>query len=191
MRTVVITPPDPVISWSEVAFHLALEEDDDRRPQVERLVAAATAHIDGPDRWLGRAIGEQVLEARFDLTEVGRSMRLRCPPVVELHSVTWLDFNRTEVSGDIADFQLFGAEGAELAPVSGDWPWVGGPRAPEAGRIQYVAGYAVVPEDMKAAILLMVGDMFDQRASVTSWPANSVNMSTTVEHLLSPFRVWA
>lgn len=48
-----------------------------------------------------------------------------------------------------------------------------------------------VPEPIKAAILLMVGDLWHARATVATGAAMAmVPTSTTVEQLLQPFRVY-
>ena len=89
MRVIVITPPAPIVTWEEADQHLRLDGDDEQRDMVERLVKAATQHIDGPDGWLGRALGLQTLEARMggfcDL------IRLPCQPIVDIVSVHYLD----------------------------------------------------------------------------------------------------
>ena len=88
MRVIVITPPAPVVTWEEADQHLRLDGDDEQREMVERLIAAATQHIDGPDGWLGRALGLQTLEARMcgfcDL------IRLSYQPIVDVVSVCLL-----------------------------------------------------------------------------------------------------
>lgn len=187
MRVVVITPADPVISLEEAKEHLkVLASDDDAL--ITSMVAAATAHIDGPDGWLGRSIGVQTLEARFYLPNCS-VIRLPFKPVIGLVSVKYLDFNDVEQTADNADFQLYGAD---LGPVASQWPWEGGSMRREAGRVQYQAGYAVVPAPIRAAILLMVGDLYKFRqTSITGTIASEIPMSTTVTNLLGPFRIWS
>lgn len=66
MRVIVVEPPKPVVTWEEADQHLKLDGDTSQKSFVEGLIAAATAHIDGPDGWLGRALGVQTLEAQVD-----------------------------------------------------------------------------------------------------------------------------
>ncbi len=187
MRVSVVTPPFPIVTWEEADDHLKLDRDSDQRAYVDGLVAAATAHIDGPEGWLGRAIGEQVLEARFSLS-VCDTVRLPCPPVIDLVSVKYLDAGGVEQTAAIDAFELYGAE---LAPVA-SWPWLGGSTRREAGRVRYRAGYALPPAPIKAAILLMVGDLHRFRSTATdmSVAPRAIPMSTTVESLLAPYRVF-
>lgn len=188
MRTVVINPPTPAVTWEDADAHLRLEGDSDQQAYVESLIAAAQAHIDGPSGWLGRAIGVQTLEARFSLPSCG-SIRLPYPPVLELLNVKYLNYAGDEITANLSDFELFGAD---LGPKGASWPWLGGSMQREAGRLQYRAGYSDVPAPIKAAILLMVGDLFHSRATVATGAAmTSVPMTTTVNALLSPYRVYS
>lgn len=198
MRVIVITPPAPVVTWEEADQHLRLDGDDEQRELVERLISAATQHIDGPDGWLGRALGLQTLEARMcgfcDL------IRLPYQPIVDVVSVHYLDGTGQPVLVDTDTYELFGRD---LGCAWGkSWPTPGAYRGyAETVRIRYRAGYAVepdadpivsnVPEPVKAAILLMVGDLWHARATVaTGAVMATVPMSATVENLLQPFRVY-
>lgn len=188
MRVVVITPPAPVVTWDQAKAHLKVD-DDGERTYVEALIAAATSHIDGPGGWLRRSIGQQTLEARFDLTSCSRSLRLRFGSVIELVSVSYLDVNGIEQTASNADFALYGDD---LAPAGDVFPWEGASIKREAGRVRYKAGFADVPAAITAAILLMVGDLYRFRTTATDTNQTpvSIPMSTTVETLLMPWRLF-
>lgn len=186
MRVTVITPPDPaeVVSLEEAKLHLHVTHDDEDA-LILLYIAAALAHIDGPGGWLGRTIGLQTLEARMD--GFCSIIRLPYPELIDVESVTYLDAAGTEQMLDTADFEIFGNC---IAPAYGkSWPSARSSR--EAVRIQYEAGYETVPEAIRAAILLMVGDLHKNRAAVvTGTIAAAIPMSTTVENLLAPYRVY-
>lgn len=191
MRIVVVTPPAPVVTWEEADAHLKLDGDTTQQDEVEAMIAAATAVIDGPTGWLGRAIGVQTLEARFDKLYPDCGVYLPYAPVNALVSVKYLDADDVEQTADLADFDLFGSE---LYPRKGRWAWAGGSSRREAVRVRYEAGYATIPAPIRAAILLMVGDLYRFRDSVAmggTGGAVEVPMTTTVSNLLWPFRVWA
>ncbi|BCI70005.1 hypothetical protein SPKIRA_08350 [Sphingomonas paucimobilis] len=187
MRVFVITPPEPVISWQDVDAHLKLDGDVEQAALVEGYVAAATGHIDGPDGWLGRSIGVQTLEARCDALTCGNCIRLPFPPVIELVSVSYLDATGVEQMADLDEFEVMGRD---LVASGSEWPWIGGSTRREAVRIRYRAGYETIPAPIKAAILLMVGDLYRNRETVSAGAMTQVPMSTTVENLLAPFRVF-
>ncbi len=201
MRVSVITPPAPIVTWEEADQHLRLDGDEEQRPMVERLIAAASAHIDGPGGWLGRAFGLQTLEAYLpSFGCIGIALPYR--PIVDIVSINYVDGAGDAASMSAAAFEL---RGQVLHPAwPNPWPsaqWRGCDG--ETVRIRYRAGYVVdpdadpvvqnVPEPIRHAILLMVGDMykFTETASDMNPSLVSIPMSTTVEHLLSPFRVWS
>ncbi|NTS64161.1 phage gp6-like head-tail connector protein [Sphingomonas sp. HHU CXW] len=195
MRVLVITRPDPVVSLADAKAHCKVE-DDSEDALIKAYVAAATSHIDGPDGWLGRALGVQVLEARCGAA-CGDTIRLPFPPVVELVSISYLDADGVEQMGDLADVEVLGRD---LVAAS-SWPWVGGSSRREAVRIRYRAGYPVddsgdsprstLPAAIRAAILLMTDDLYRNRGTVSPGTVTAVPMSTPVENLLAPFRVYA
>ena len=199
MRVVVVTPPAPVVTWEEAEQHLRLDGDVEQKPMVERLIAAATAHVDGPQGWLGRALGLQTLETFLPAFGV-TSICLPYPPAVDIVSVDYVDSGGETVAMEEADYELRGPMLRRAWPKS--WPSAQGRGGDgETVRIRYRAGYAVdpdadpivsnVPEPIKAAILLMVGDLWHARATVATGAAMAmVPMSATVEHLLQPFRVY-
>lgn len=201
MRTIVITPPStPWVTWEEADAHLGLLGDDDQQLYVEGLIDAACASIDGPGGWLGRALGPQVLEARFGCFTAD-PLRLPYPPVIDIVSVKYLDSDGAEQTLDAAEYELMGAE---LLPAwDKSWPSIAS-RA-EAVRVRYRAGYAAdpgaeplpdplvpaVPAPIKAAVLQMVGDMFNFRETVvTGTIATAIPHSAVVDALLAPYRVY-
>ena len=184
MRVVVVTPPGPVIDLDRAKRHLEVEHDD-RDDLIAGMIATATAHIDGPDGWLGRAIGVQTLEARLDAFEAAGTF-LPYRPVIDIVSVKYLDASGVEQTVSADDYDL---SGVQVAPAwSKGWPEGRGSR--ESVRIRYRAGYETVPAPIISAILLMVGDLWRNRDTVAAAGAVRVPMSTTVENLLQPFRVY-
>lgn len=184
MRVFVVTPPDPVVSYADAVARLRLASDGEQA-DVEAMIAAATATIDGPGGWLGRSIGVQTLEARLD-TFCG-DLKLPYPPIADVMSVKYIDAAGTLQTVSPSDYYLAGA----------DFCWADGFSPPatkaqrEAVRIQYDAGYEDVPPNILAAILLMVGDLYANReTAVVGTVTAAVPMSTTVEALLAPSRVF-
>jgi len=189
MRLIVVTPPAPFVAIADVRQHLRLGDDDSQDALVSAYIAAACESIDGPLTWLGRAIGMQTIEAR--LPAAGSCIRLPGKTVNELVSIAYLDAAGAEQSADIAGFDLLGAD---LFVPGSLWPWAAGISHPEGVRIRYKAGYQPdrVPAPIKVAVMLMVGDLFQNRETVAvGVSASAVPMSTTVETLLGPYRVFA
>jgi len=195
MRVAVVVPPAPVVALAMAKAHLRVDGDDSDQ-LIAAYVAAATAHIDGPDGWLGRAIGPQTLRATFN--GFGDCL-LPLPqgPLIDIVSIKYDDGDGVEQTVSPADYTL-DRRGA-LRAFGTAWPSA---RAwPDSVRIIYRAGYvadvdadplvASPPPAIVAAILLMTGDLFSNRETgVIGTISGAVQMSTTVENLLAPYRVW-
>lgn len=198
MRPFVVTPPAPIVAWEEADAHLRLDGDEDQRTMVERLVKTATSHIDGPGGWLNRALGPQTIEVR--MCGFGNGLiRLPYAPVIDIVSAHYLDGLGQPQLIDPAAYELFGDVLGNAWGQS--WPTPGAYRGrAETVRIQYRAGFAVdpaadpvvhnVPEPIRHAILLMVGDMYRFPETVAEGTVGVVPMSTTVENLLQPFQIY-
>ena len=168
MSIVVVTPPEPVVSFAEVSKHLVDLPAEDQA-YVEALTAAATAWIDGPAGWLGRAIGEQTLEYRGDCWPC----RLPFPPSIEVEEAA--------VAG-------IAIEGVTVQPDGR----LSRPAALGAGEvvILYRAGYATAPAPIKIAIMMLVAQWYTTRAAAVVG-ATPTEMPFAVDALLGPYRVYA
>lgn len=190
MRVAVVTPPAPVVTWEEADAHLKLDGDVEQQALVEGMVAAATGHIDGPDGWLGRAIGVQTLEMRLPAFGTCGAIALPYPPAIAIEGVEYVDQAGETVALGEAGFELSGNMLRPAWPASfpsSAWRGAGG----ETVRVRWSAGYEVLPPAIRIAILMMTGDLFKFREStVTGTIASSIPMSASVQALLAPFRVW-
>jgi uncharacterized phiE125 gp8 family phage protein len=196
MRVFVVTPPAPVVTWEEADEHLRLDGDTDQQPYIEGLLAAATGHLDGPDGWLGRALGVQTLEARLDWFGC-LPITLPFPPLIDLVSVKYIDADGVEQTLATDQYVVRGNRFWPAYDVTFPTPR----NEPEAVRIRYRAGYvqdamadplvAALPAPIRAAVLLMTEDLYKNRGgTIVGRSVAAVPMSTTVENLLGPFRVY-
>jgi uncharacterized phiE125 gp8 family phage protein len=200
MRARVVTAPAAIVSYEEAVARLRLSGSADEKEDVEAMIAAATGNIDGPQGWLGRSIGPQTLEVDFDGFD-DLANDLPFGPVIAIDAVSYLDAAGVRHDIAAAGYELLGDR---LVPAIGSsWPastyWATDGRA--ATRVRYRAGYVVdsaanplvaaIPAPIKAAVLLMVGDLYANRDTTSgNTAAVAVPMSVTVETLLSPFRKW-
>lgn len=194
----IIEPPQPFLSLERVKAHLNVEaEDTEFDGLISAYVASAVAWLDGPEGWLGRCLGEQVLEVS-SCSLLG--MRVPLPPVMEVISVICTDGDGVERIMPSSDYRLFpnGALWTRNVPVlSGD---------PDSVKVRYRAGYPdrvtppegedgeerrepTVPMPIQQAILLLVGQWFKTRENVITGTIATA-MPFSVEALLSPYRVW-
>lgn len=178
MQTVVATPPEALLTAATVRARLGLPADvvDDT---IDALVAAATGVIDGPPGWLGRCLGKQTLELQAEFfpgcgfpfadgaPAVWRAyaanggydptIRLSCPPIISVDSITYIDGGGAEQTLDAAAYVL---SGRYLTPAYGlGWPT--SRQQPDAVRIRYTAGYddGKVPAPILQAIVMGVAKL--------------------------------
>lgn len=186
MKVVVIEAPEPVVSIEEAMLHCKVEEPLDQ-PLVQAYIDAATAWLDGPAGWLGRALGVQVLE--WQLCEWPcPGQPLPFPPQIEVISVTYIDPDGTEQTWPIPTPLYFD-----------DMPAVRGREGDI--KIRYRAGYGeltgspatlknAIPKPIAVAILLLVSHWYQNRDAVTVGAAPA-QLPLGVEALLSSYRVWS
>ncbi|MFC5421956.1 hypothetical protein ACFPOB_20550 [Bosea eneae] len=203
--TVVITPPGALLSPAEIREQLLLPASVSDGA-LTRLIKVATQEVDGPDGWLGRALGEQVLELRDDRFPASwcDGLRLYCEPIGAIVSVTYDDAAGVAQTIDPADYEKHGA--ALFARRGFSWPTTS--NRPESVRVRYHAGQpgTDVPERIKHAIALRVGRLYRFAVSdpslkkevvegvgSTEWDlsgAGALVADRAIADLLGPCRIW-
>lgn len=131
-RAIVVVPPEPVVTPADVPGDHAADD-----ATVAALIAAATAEIDGPAGWLGRAIGPQTIELRGDGFWWCNGLMLPYPPAIGAVSLVYLDGAEAEQTVSPADYGLAGQH--LYAKSTFSTPTVG-PQY-EGVRLRYRAGY--------------------------------------------------
>lgn len=184
MHVTVIEPPDPLVTRTEAKRHLRVDlanTDDDAL--IDGLIAGACGLVDGPGASLGRSIGEQTLEARFD--EFGADdIVLPYGPILSVTSVKYLDGLNVEQTVGTDIYQRL-SDGRVRLVTGAAWPTIFDDE--EAVRVRYVAGYEDIPAPVKSAVLLMVGYLYANREASTE----DALQSGAVAALLAPYRVWS
>lgn len=191
-----VAPALDLWSTAEVKSHLNVTFGDD-----DTLIGAirdtVQQYLDGFTGYLGRCLLTQTW--RQDLACFPGDDRLRLPfrPVSAVSGITYYDSNNTTQT--LATTVYAGPFTDELGAYvilkfGQSWPVTYSRE--DAVSVTFAAGYAtaaVVPAPIRAAALLMCGDLYAHRETVViGVTAEKIPMSPTVEALLAPFRVsWA
>ena len=189
MPVIVEVPPEAVLTVADAKQYLRVEHGDDDG-LIDGLIAAAQGQIDGPQGWLGRSLGRQTLRISGGVWPgAWRRLVLPFPPTISIVSIT----NAAGVVTDPASYTV--DPSGTLAPVSGSaWSW----SCWSGVTIRYVAGYPITPASgtvpakwtgpapIRAALLLMVADLYQHRDSTR---AANVADNPTVARLLAPFHL--
>jgi uncharacterized phiE125 gp8 family phage protein len=186
---ILITPPASTpVTLAEAKAHLRVEHSEEDT-LISGLISAATSYLDG---WTGILVRALVTQTwRQDFSNFCSKMRLPLYPVASVSSVNYIDVTGATISLASTEFELLADQlGAYISPKAGKaWPVTG--EGAVMANVTYIAGVASpdVPQAIKQAILLMIGDWYRSRETVAiGVTTERIALSATVSALLTPFR---
>lgn len=194
----ITAPSTTPVTLVEAKAHLNVDHSDDDT-LITAMIEAATAHVDGPVGFLGRAIVDQTWELVLDEFP-DNEIKLPMPPIIEVVHIKYDDTAGVEQTISPADYTVDNVSepGWVLPESAGSWPATFD--GINAVRVRYRAGYidtsvsptvGEVPADIKAAILLYVGSLYGNRetemigASVQPMPWSAEQILRRKRHDLS------
>lgn len=182
-----VEPSALPLTLSEVKAHLRVDHSDEDT-SIQIYVEAATAYVDGYSGILGRALVTQTWRQDACSWPTDR-LRLPLAPVQSITSIQYYDANNVLQTLSAGNYSLLEDARSPYAA------WLSTASLPsvydreDAIRVTFVAGYgaaSAVPAAIRAALLLMVGDLHENRESVVV--GQTVNETPAVKSLLAPFR---
>lgn len=182
-----ITPPaiEPV-SLEEAKLHCRIGGDDENS-KIEAIVKAARQAVECGESWsLERTLITTTWRVTLDRFS-NCPIELPRPPLLGVTSIVYRDVNGDEQTIDDSVYRVDSdaTPGRVLLAPNHAWP----PTENQVGavRITYTAGYgalaADVPESIRQAILLLVGDLYARRESIVT--GTIVNVLPTMRALLN------
>lgn len=174
MALTLITAGSQAVTTADALAHLRADSAD--TTLVESLVLAAQAHV---EEVLGAPLTAETWEQSFDGFPCG-ALALLKQPVTAVASVKY-DLDGAEVTLDPADYRVDLAGRRVWSATA--WPATD---ALASVRVQFDAGYTDVPARLKAAILLIVGDLYANREAKQG---TDLATNPTVNRLLWPYRI--
>lgn len=155
---------------------------------VESYLEAATAHLDGRDGILARALMAQTWDYTLPCFPVDRWIPLPLAPVQSIVHVKYRDTAGTLQTFSASNYQLSADKTVNpkihLA-VGASWP--GTRDEPDAVQIQAVYGYALVPAPIRQAIVLIAAHWYVNREAVGDTVGEKAEIPFGATQLLSPF----
>lgn len=159
--TAVATEP---VTLAEARLQVKLTADDSTAEDA-LLLAWITAAREVAEQFTGRALAPQTLEMALDEFPACEDdvISLAMPPVATITTVKYTDAAGVEqtIAASAYALSLYG-DARRLAPTYGNY-WPVTQDIPDAVRIRYVTGYTTAPKAVKAAILLMVAWLNENR----------------------------
>lgn len=184
--TLVTAPTEPVLDLDTVKRHLGVGHNDDD-DLISLYLDAATAAVEGPT-----GIGIPLRSATYRLTLDAfpcDSITIPLRPVTAVTSVQFKDTSGVTQTltptAYVADFAM----GTVSRAIGGSWP----PTAPLPGSvtITFTAGFATIPADLQAAVLLLVGHYYRNREAVVGTEGSVTPMALPMgsETIFSRYRI--
>lgn len=180
--TVVVPPIAPVVTLEDVKMHLRWDDNDGLDALLLGYIDAATTYVEQATR---RSLGRQTLRISADSF---RRIELLRPPFVSIVDVSYAG----EALDHAADFYVTDDMVPRLIAYSrvSDYCWNRTPNeGPPPASVTYVAGYEVVPQSLKAAIMLQVqllADRFDTNEKADLERTRDALLSSFVVHNFHP-----
>ena len=192
----ITAPTTTPITLAETKAHLRVDSPDEDA-LITALIDAATARFDGPTGILGRALMPQTWDLFLDVFPAEPAIKLPFPPLASVTGVYYFDaVTEAEATFAAANYEVdtYSIPGWVQLAADASWPEI--METINAVRVRFVAGYAsaaAVPAPIKAAMLLMIGDLFEHReTAVVGASASAIPLSATIQALTDPYRVtWA
>jgi uncharacterized phiE125 gp8 family phage protein len=179
-----VAPTEAPVTLASAKAHLRVDHSDEDT-LIQALIDAAVAHLDGWSGVLGRALVTQTWRQTYDAFED----RLRLPmPAASVTSLTYVDADGLTVTLAVEAYVLLtDALGSFVEPAHG-LTWPGTRDQSGAVAVTFTCGEpgSSVPAPIKAAILLMVGDLYANREAVVT--GTIVTSNPTVDALIAPYR---
>jgi uncharacterized phiE125 gp8 family phage protein len=163
--TAVTTEP---VTLAEARLQIKADSDTTEDTLITAWITAAR---EAAEHYAGRALAPQTLEMPLDAFPVD-TISLEMPPVASITHIKYTDVDGVEQTVDSADYALstYGASREVSLTYDSEWPDTRDIR--DAVRVRYLTGYAatgagagfaVCPKAAKAAILLMVAWLNENR----------------------------
>lgn len=184
MGLTLITPAtDYPVTLAEAKAQCRVDSSDEDA-LLNGLIAAATNHV---EEYLGRALMTQTWRLTSD--EFSDSMLLRRGPVQSVTSLKYYDIDGVLQTVSTDDYTPDLSHDPQWIVKNTNATWPATLDAIDVVQITFVSGYAILPAAIKQAVLLLIGQWFDQRSDVTERPM--IAMPNAVEALLSNHRSFA
>ncbi|TIN02690.1 MAG: hypothetical protein E5Y34_06585 [Mesorhizobium sp.] len=193
-----VTPPDELpVSLAEARAQLGIATTTVHDAMINRLIAAVTAKLDGESGMLGRALVTQEWQLTLDCfpTEIV----IPLPPLQSVEEITYLDVAGNEQTLATDKYTVLGIAGSKrtrIVPAYGK-AWPATRDFAESVTVSFTAGYGddedAIPEPLRAAILLHVGHLFENRETTIVDERTAFSVEVTpygFDDLIAPYRLW-
>ena len=157
--TAVATEP---VTLVEARLHLRLDLIGSTHPDDDLVTALITAAREYAESYTNRALAPQTLEMVLDCFPAG-NIDLDLSPVSSVTSIKYTDVDGVEQTVSTSDYSLSAYGLANTVSLAYDTVWPVTRAVRDAVRIRYVTGHTTVPKAVKAAILILIAHLYENR----------------------------
>ncbi len=181
----VTAPADEPVTLIEAKDHLKEETTANDAIISDAIVDAR--------QWAEEYTGRQFVTATWDwfLDGFCPSFSVPLPPLQSVTSVKYLDTAGAEQTLDAATYRVDAVSEPGRIALDYGKSWPSTHPVINAVTVRFVAGYgaaAAVPEPIRQAILILLGELYEQRQE--SVPSSFAAVPFGVRALLTPYKVW-
>lgn len=187
-------PGSEPIGLDEIKAHLRVDGTDEDGLIIGKMTAARML----VESWIGRALITQTWDwflPCWPSDEYGGTFYVPNSPLQSVTSLKYVDLNGDEQTWSSSNYEVIAPAGPRPGPglirpaYLIFWPNIRS--QPDAVRIRFVAGWTgpeKVPDPIRSAIKLVVGDLYENRESQIADARAIIQANKTVDALLLPFQ---
>lgn len=179
------------VSLDEAKLHLRIDHSEEDT-LIAGLIGAARRHIESAV--LSRSLVTQTWELYLDRFPAKSIIKLPRPPLQSVESIKYTLEGGTEVTFDASNYIVDNVSEPGRIVLKRDASWPADVLEPVNGvKVTFVAGYGDNPEDVpdpiKQAMLLLIGDLYENREeSIVIQGLTVQRLPFGVQSLLYDFR---
>lgn len=184
-----------LISLEDARLHLRLDAigSPPSHPDDSLVEALITAVREDAENYMGIAVAQQTYSAAYDSFD-DQTLELGLWPVTGIVSVVYKDQDGIDQTLSSSEYILDNYEKpARLVPTE-TWPATAS--APNSVIVTFSAGHTdgdspnpyPLPKAIRAAMLLMLGHLYDNREAVT-YGSQVITLPLGAIHLMTPYRI--
>lgn len=194
--SLVTAPAAEPVGLDEIKAHLRVDDTTEDGLIIGKMIAARMM----AEAWTGRALCTQTWDwflPEFPADCYGGTFLVPYPPLVSVTHVKYVAEDGTLTTITASDYAVIAPAGPRagfgtIAPAYNvDWPSFRAQR--DAVQIRFVAGYGgpeKVPNPIKSAIKLIVGDLYENREAQIADARAIIQTNKTTDALLLNFQAW-
>jgi len=187
ITTAVATEP---LTSTEAKLHCKVDTTDDDTI----FTALITAAREFAEHYTGVAFAPQTLEMALngfprDKDGVDTGFDLDMPPVASITHIKYTDGDGTEQTLSAANYSLSAYGTANRVVMGYATAWPATQDIENSVRVRYVTGYTTLPKAARAALLLLIGHLYENRQSVSALSLSEIPLGSRV--LLDTVRLWS